>query len=229
MTSIIDKIVQIDFPKNQYIPTKTKKNQIVLHHTVSPNNSIKGDIATWRNSKSRIATCIIIGGDGIPYQLFSSKYWGYHLGIKIKVFNKYGLKYKKLDTYSIGVEIDSAGGLKQKDNGKWYDVYGHHIPDEEVQVYKTKYRGYYGFQKYTPEQIETLRQLLIYWGNYYKIPLDYNETMFDVSVDALKGKSGVWSHTSYRSDKSDIFPQPELIEMLKTLKYVKNMLKKIKN
>jgi len=34
---------------------------------------------------------------------------------------------------------------------------------------------------------------------------------------ALDGKAGIWTHVSYRYDKSDCHPQPELINMLKTL------------
>ncbi len=214
--NILKKIKSVDFPEDQYLPRVTEKNQIVLHHTVSPNNSIKGDINTWVNSKSRIATCIIIGGDGTPYQLFSSRYWGYHLGIKSKVFKKLGIPYQLLDDNAIGVEIDSAGGLKKKD-GKWVDTYGYIIPNEEVQEYPNGYKGYYGFQKYTDEQIETLRELLIYWGNHYNIPLDYNDDMWDVSKNALSGKPGIWSHTSFRDDKSDIHPQSELVTMLTKL------------
>ena len=95
--NILNKIKKVDFPNDQYIREKTNKYQICLHHTVSPNNSVKGDIATWRRTTSRIATCIIIDASGTPYQLFSSKYWGYHLGIKKKVFSDLGLFYQFLD------------------------------------------------------------------------------------------------------------------------------------
>jgi hypothetical protein len=37
------------------------------------------------------------------------------------------------------------------------------------------------------------------------------------SPDALSGAPGLYSHNSVRTDKSDVFPQKELIEMLKTL------------
>jgi len=217
MSDILNKIIKVDFPEDQYIPRVTNKNQIVLHHTVSPNNSVKGDIASWVNSKARIATCIIIGGDGTPYQMFSSKYWGYHLGIKSSVFKNLNIPYNLLDDNAIGVEIDSAGGLTKK-NGKWYDVYGYHIKDEDVVEYSNGYRGFYGFQKYTDKQIETVKELLLFWHNRYNISLDYNDDMWDVSINALKGKSGVWTHTSFRHDKSDCHPQPELIKMLKELK-----------
>jgi hypothetical protein len=41
-------------------------------------------------------------------------------------------------------------------------------------------------------------------------PLEFN-------TNALEGYPGIWSHTSVRTDKSDIFPQPELLLMLKSL------------
>ena len=64
---------------------------------------------------------------------------------------------------------------------------------------------------------ESVRQLLVFFGKKYSIPLSYNENMWDIAVEALSGEKGVWTHASYRSDKSDCHPQPELIEMLKSL------------
>jgi len=40
---------------------------------------------------------------------------------------------------------------------------------------------------------------------------------FEVKQDALEGYPGVWSHTSVRKDKFDIFPQPEIIQLLTSL------------
>jgi hypothetical protein len=41
--------------------------------------------------------------------------------------------------------------------------------------------------------------------------------MWEVNKDAMSGKAGVWAHVSCRKDKVDVFPQPELIDMLKSL------------
>ena len=41
--------------------------------------------------------------------------------------------------------------------------------------------------------------------------------MWNLNEDALKGEPGIWSHTSYRPDKSDVSPQENLIKMLKNL------------
>jgi hypothetical protein len=120
---------------------------------------------------------------------------------------------------SIGIEIDSWGGLKFDTSiNEWRSSTGTIVPKDRVEVYDKKFRGYSGFEKYTPEQIESVRQLLVYWGKVYDIPLDYNDCMWNISKKALSGWSGIFSHVSFRSDKSDAHRQPELIEMLKSLK-----------
>jgi hypothetical protein len=41
--------------------------------------------------------------------------------------------------------------------------------------------------------------------------------MWDISKKGLSGIPGVYTHNSYRKDKSDISPQPKMIAMLKSL------------
>jgi len=40
---------------------------------------------------------------------------------------------------------------------------------------------------------------------------------FEVNADALSGNPGIWSHSNVRRDKSDISPQPQLIELILSL------------
>lgn len=216
MSSILSKIKMLDFPESQYIKESANKIQIVLHHTVSGDN-IPAIASWWGKTRQRIATAIIISRGGTPYQIFSSKYWGYHLGIKRSFFAKLGLSRRNLDRTSIGIEIANWGGLKEM-NGKYYTCYGAEVPEEKVVKYDTPFRGYSYFEAYTKEQIQTIKELLLLWNARYKIPLDYKEGIWDVSKAAMSGEAGVWSHTSFRSDKSDCHPQKELIEMLKSLK-----------
>jgi len=215
------KLKNISFPDNQYFKEEYKKTQIIIHHTIS-GDGVNGDINSWEATPEKIAVCIIIDRNGIPYQLFSSKYWAYHLGCN----NTW------LDRHSIGVELDNWGGLilgdgtnKLFDNppkniktepGKFYSYYGN-IVNVPIQQYYNNFRGYYYFERYTIDQIKTLGELILYWNLKYNIPLTYNENMWDISQEALGGKPGIWSHISYRKDKSDCHPQPELIEMLKSL------------
>jgi N-acetyl-anhydromuramyl-L-alanine amidase AmpD len=210
-------IVQHTFPEDQYVREKHPKKQIVLHHTVS-GPGVDGDIGWWKSTKERIATCILIARDGEVHQLYSSAYWAWHLGANNSV----------LDKQSIGIELDSWGWLLSH-NGRYYTTkmdpvtrkvipnLKSEIPANRVQVYQTPYKGHYAYEKYTPEQIQSVKELLLLWNKTYGIPLTYKPQMWDYSKEAINGMPGVWSHTSYRKDKSDIHPQPELIEMLKSL------------
>jgi hypothetical protein len=193
-------------------------------HTVS-GEGIRGDLKTWLANKYRVATCIIIDRDGTPNQMFSSKYWGYHTG-----------KGKKIDKASIGIELDSWGPLIKGDGdiynfgtkskpknkttteGAFYAVYGNRV-DVPVTHYPDGFRGYNYYESYTNDQLQTTGELLKLWRDRYGIMLDYNADMWKVSESALKGTPGVWSHTSFRPapDKVDCHPQPEMIEMLKSL------------
>jgi N-acetyl-anhydromuramyl-L-alanine amidase AmpD len=212
-------IIQIDFPFNQYYRAKYKKNQIVLHHTVS-GKGVEGDISWWKQTKSRIATSLIFDRSGRIYQCFSTRYWAHHLGIKAR-------NNGKLNKESIGIELDSWGGLK-KVNSNWYPAYyGDRLeklvisnkirPVTNVVEYPRGFRGYYAFEKYSDKQIESVRKMLIFLGERYGISLEYHDDMWGYSNKALSGVNGVWSHVSFRKDKSDCHPQKELVDMLKSL------------
>ena len=225
----LSKIKTYPFPEKKYFKEVHKKEQLLLHHTVSGPGK-EGDIATWIKHKYNVGTCIIVARDGTPWQLFSSKYWAYHIGAGDH----------DQDRRSIGIEIDNWGGLKPgtgslkmyphshkylryfwrnpvlTNTRKYYAHYGNAV-DVPMEYYPEGYRGYNYFEKYTNAQIETVGELLLYWRDRYEIPLDYSNTMWDVSSRARAGSPGVWSHTSFRTDKSDVHPQPELIDMLKTI------------
>ncbi len=218
----LSKINKIDFPEEQYYNVDTPKNQIVLHHTVS--YRVQGDIDTWVSNPERVATCIIIGRDGVPNQLYSSKKWAHHLGItttflKKMGFSDYGTRNQMLNKGSIGVEINNIGGLTMRKDGLLYDSYGYKVDKSKYQIieYEEPFRGFKYFVKYTQEQIDTTAELLLYWNQVYGIPLNYNEDIWDISMRALNGEPGIFTHNSYRPDKSDIHPDPDMIAMLQSL------------
>ena len=195
---------------DKYYKEEHKKKQIVLHHTVS-GPGIRGDLATWSKYESNIATCIIIDRDGTMHQLFSSRYWGYHLGCG----------KPSLDKASIAIELDNWGQLEEKD-GKLYTIYGNEV-DVEVVHYPEGFRGEQLFEAYPVAQLRAVGELLLLWNKNYDIPLDYNEDMWDVSQRALSGTPGVWAHVSYRPwpakrNKWDVHPDPNLKSLLRTLK-----------
>ena len=215
MSDILSKIKQIPFREDQYVKEETKKTQVVLHHTVSKSDA-KAVASYWESTPDRVGVCIIVERDGTPYQIFSSKYWAGHLGLKKPLFDQFGLQPLPLDKTSIGIELCNWGGLKLKD-GKYYNWYGNQVNTDVIKL-DSPFRDYTYFERYTAEQIQTVKELLIYWNSIWNIPLDYNNDMWDLSKNALSGKPGIFSHISYRLDKSDLYPDNQMIDMLKNLK-----------
>ena len=216
--NILQKIQKLPFMESQYMNVETNKTQIVLHHTVSGDNP-KGVAEYWEGTPDRVGTAMIISKDGTPYQIFSSKFWAGHLGLKKATFDSLGLSPLPLDKTSIGIELCNWGGLIYK-NGKYYNYYQNEVKNVEIVEYKDKFRDYQFYEKYSDAQIQTVKELIEYWNQRYSIPMEYmgDENVFSLSKDALSGKPGIFGHCSYRLDKSDIHPQKEMIDMLKSLK-----------
>lgn len=208
-------IRQITFPKGQYYDVVFPKTQIYLHHTAgSPNADQVWD--WWKADKSPIATCVVIDDSGEIVQGFSSKFWAYHLGLKNNHFGMHGLPFKNLDKISIGVELTNWGPLTLK-NGKFYNYVNKEVPKERVCTLKEPFRGITYFEDYTDAQVDSLKDLLLLWKEKYNIPLTYTEDLWNVSKRALSGDPGLYTHNSVRPDKIDIYPNPKIIEMLKSL------------
>jgi len=216
------------YPFNDYYKEETKKTQIYLHHTAGSPSAP----ATWNwwaiDQQGPIATCVVIAGkpdasnqwkDGEIWQGYSSKYWAWHLGVQQYWFNTFGLPYRHIDKFSIGVEVCNWGPLVPQANGTFKNAYNHilYLNSNEVVRYPNKFKGYEYYQEYTDAQVESLRQLLVYWNKYWGIPIKYREDIWDISKDAFAGTPGVYTHNSIRKDKSDLHPSPKMIAMLKSL------------
>jgi N-acetyl-anhydromuramyl-L-alanine amidase AmpD len=218
------KIKQVPFSESQYYKEVTEKKQIVLHHTAGNSSGI-ATIQNWNtDDRGRIATCVTISGpgnkqspDGEICQAYSSNYWAYHLGIKQEVFRARKLPQIAIDKHAIGIEICNWGQL-EKVGDKYINYVDREVPADQVTKLDTTYKGYTYFHRYSDAQIESVKNLLIYWRDQYKINLTFNyDQCFTVNNTALTGVNGLYTHNSYRKDKVDIYPCPRMISMLKTL------------
>ena len=230
----------IYFPENQYIRERTEKRQIVLHHTVSGDN-IGGDVNWWKSKGERIATSFIIGRNGEIIQLFLTNYWAYHLGLPTNnnlSLNKHSIGIE-LSSWGGLIEKDGLWYPARTDGDTQKLVPNTRVkPIENVVQYKSPeypkgFHGFFGFERYTQEQINATRKVImaiskkfagidlkyvndIYGGNMWGV-FDTTTNRWKVDENAMEGKSGIWTHVSYRPDKSDCHPQQELIDMLKSL------------
>jgi N-acetyl-anhydromuramyl-L-alanine amidase AmpD len=208
----IKDLIQYPLNKTQYYPIVFKKKQIVLHHTVSGPDA-KNVINYWGNTIERVATPFIIDGNGNIYQCFSSAHWAHHLG----THNKNNVQ---LNQQSIGIEICNWGALTEK-GGRYYSAFNKEVPKEEVIDYGINWRGHRYFHKYKDEQLDSLKILIEYLCKKYEIPSTYQSDMWELNNRALDGTPGIWTHVSFRPDKSDCHPQLSLINLLKSLSEVR--------
>lgn len=229
--NIIDKILE----KGEYVEEKSPKSQIYLHATAGSHRA-DWTIDGWNKDRSstssrlRIATAFVIGGldrtgtdkdgmDGKIYRAYNEDFWASHLGLKTA-------NNTLLNKVSVGIEICNYGPLTKTKDGKFLSYVNSEIHPSQVCDLGFLWKGYQFYQKYTTKQIQSTKELLIFLSEKYNIDLKSGMLekidlpkggAFDLSNEALSGKSGLWTHTNVRKDKFDCFPQPELIQMLKSL------------
>lgn len=220
----------LQLPVDQFMPGTTTKNQICLHHTAS-GPGIRGDFNYWRSTKTRVATHFMIAHDGTIHLVMPLDSWGHHLGVRKHVFERHGLDEMNslLNQKCFGIEIDSWGPLCEV-NGKFKSWAGVTVDGSKVQSYSKAFKKIpkseyfdsvgatnapsYIYERYTDEQVKSVYQLVRFLSWKYNIPLTNDGKLFEVTVDALSGKPGIYTHNSYRVDKQDIHPQPEVVDML---------------
>ncbi len=228
----VTKIKQDELTADQYFPEDCSalKKQIVLHHTAggsSPINVVHG----WQFNTERVGTAFVIGGkpsksdthkDGEIFQAFGSKYYAWHIAFSKSTNNvpaiyHSSIKETAIAKASIGIEICNWGQLVKDASGVFKNYVNGVIAPEDVVTLDSPFRGFLYYHKYTDAQLASVRDLVIHLCNKYNIPKTYNADMFNISTKALDGLSGIFSHTSFRSDKNDCSPQPNLIKMLQNL------------
>jgi N-acetyl-anhydromuramyl-L-alanine amidase AmpD len=229
----LNTIKQIDFPEDHFFKTSQAKKQIVIHHTAG-NDNISGIVEGWKERTDKVCVSFIIAADGTINQLFSSDFWAYHLGLrtdflKAQGFSDSGIRNDFLNKLTIGIEITNWGPVT-KVGDKYYNYVGGEMNPGEVVEYENPFKQVPAspfndanrtsnkpctfYHSYTAEQIVSLKDLLLHLCEKFNIPKDYHDEMWDVSFSALRGDAGIWTHVSYRTDKSDCHPQSELIDML---------------
>lgn len=217
-------------PESQYLPdvrNGSDLKQVVLHHTCG--SSAESAIKWWSSNPERVGTNYVIDTDGTVFVAIPINRFAYHIAIGSRAnANSVHRQYRTAEhekfiaKHSIGIELVSFGELTQ-DGNILYNCYGNpfcSIEETEKYVfYKQPFRGNYFYARYSDAQLQALKEVLNDFQE-YKLPIEftYKPEMWDLSENAIKGESGIWAHVSYRIDKSDCHPQPELVELLKSLK-----------
>ena len=207
-------------PKGEYIDGPTKKEYLFLHHTAGWHNPYKCIDQWGRDNRGRIATECVLGGpsvkgnddsnEGKLLQAFPEGGYGWHLG-------KNGSQ--SMHRNSVGIEVCNFAYIV---DGKTYA--GTKVDSSQIVKLDKPFRGYQEWHRYSNEQIETLRKFILHIAE--RDNIDVRDGLirnikskgvdgFEFNEDAYYGKvKGMWTHTNVRKDKTDLFPQQELIDML---------------
>jgi len=209
--------------KDEYLLGPTKKEYLFLHHTAGGNNPYSV-IKMWNNdTRGRIGTEFVMGGqsvfdgndiyDGTLVQCFPEGAYAWHLGDN-------GSQY--MHSHSVGIEVCNFGPIK---NGLTYTKQKAN-PLQIVEL-KQPFRGSKFYHRYSDKQISTLKSFILYIADRDNIDVrkglvqeikSKGAAGFEFNSNAYYGKvKGMWTHTNTRKDKSDMFPQQELIDMLLSL------------
>lgn len=200
-------IINCPLDHSQYFADSYPKKQIVLHHTAGSGNAANV-IHGWNCNAERVGTAFVIDSCGAVHKAFDPEHWAYHLGIKTN-------SNTSLNKQSIGIEVCNWGQLVLRD-GAYYNYINKEVPAAQV-VQIPKFRGFEYYHRYNTAQLHSLKMLIESLAVKFNIPTDYKSDMWDTSADALAGMPGIYTHVSYRVDKNDMSPQPEMINLLKTL------------
>ena len=210
-------------PVGEYKQGPINAEWLFLHHTAGWHNPYK-TIDNWANdSRGAVATEFVLGGpsvkgnddkyDGEMVQAFPEGNYGWHLG-------KNGSQ--KMHVNSVGIEVCNFGYVV---NGK---TYANTIVDKsQIVTLPQAFRGHKDWHRYSNKQIEVLKQWILFIAE--RDNIDVRKGLveeirkngakgFDFNENAYYGRvKGMWTHTNTRKDKVDMFPQPELIDMLLSL------------
>lgn len=215
-------IIKHYMPEGTYFKGPVKKQWIFLHHTAGGPNPYQVADMWARDNRGNVATEFILGGqsvangdkkyDGDLIQCFPEGGYGWHTGTGNSLMHR----------NSVAIEVCSMGQIV---NGKTYV----NTPADPSQVIKLAkpFRGFQYWHNYSESQLNTLKNWIIYCADKYNIDprvglveyvKDKGADGFDV-LDVRKAEStpGLYTHTNVIRGKVDMYPHPDLIDMLLSL------------
>lgn len=197
-------------PEKEFFEKATEKSGICVHHTVG--GTARSTFNWWNQDSQMVGTAFIIDRDGTVCNVFDPECWAWQFGLPWDYEDKVAFEKR-----FIGIELASEGGLLEED-GKYYcfDRISPKTekPEEEVFDAGSDYRGYRYYDRYEPEQIDSLIELVHHLCDEYDIPRRVQAETTKYFGKQLRDFEGIIGHTMVRKDKSDPAPIPELWERL---------------
>jgi N-acetyl-anhydromuramyl-L-alanine amidase AmpD len=150
---------------------------IVIHYTAgaSPLSSVR--YLTTANTPT--SAHLLIGRDGKIYQMVDFETQAWHCGKSQLLGNT------NMNAFSVGIELDNAGLLKEHDN-RYYAWFGKKIPESQVIQLINPQTGFHAYwQTYTEIQLNMLKEVCKLLLFHYKIRriVGHNEISLSGKID----------------------------------------------
>ena len=208
-------------PVRTYFPGPVAKDWIFLHHTAGWENPYQVADMWARDDRGNVATEFVLGGqsvrdgntkfDGELIQCFPEGGYGWHTGTGNSVMHR----------NSVAIEVCNMGQIV---NGKTY--VGTVAKSDQVIKLAKPFRGLQYWHDYSDAQILTLKKWILFIAKKYNIDPRIGLVQhvkakgadgFDVIDVKAEATPGMYSHTNVLRGKVDMYPHPDLIDMLLSL------------
>lgn len=208
-------------PVGSYFAGPVPKKWIFLHHTAGWEDPYQVADMWARDNRGNVATEFILGGqsvrdgstkfDGELIQCFPEGGYGWHTGTGNSVMHR----------NSVAIEVCNMGQIV---DGKTY--VGTVAKSDQVIKLAKPFRGLQYWHDYSDAQIITLKRWILFIAKKYNIDPRIGLVQhikakgadgFDVIDVKAEATPGMYSHTNVLRGKVDMYPHPDLIDMLLSL------------
>jgi hypothetical protein len=135
------------------------------------------------------------------------------------------MKVKSYNKSTIIISLENLGWLRKNPlQGGYINWIGNIYKDR---IYERKWRGYFFWQPYTEEQLDSLSKLIKKLTNDFNIP----ETFIghNVKVEKIEKFQGIATYSNYETDRTDLNPSFNFEEFIKKNKKMNNQYDELKN
>lgn len=229
--------------KDEYRTSNHKKEWIFLHHTAGWENPYQ-TIDGWElDTRGTVGTEFVLGGssiynnnnkfDGELVEAFPQGGYAWHLTIGDNEMHR----------NSVGIEVCNFGFLEKGGyhkvinkvntwiplkSDKFYTYVGTEVHPDQITELKEPYRGFKFWHKYSDLQISKLKDWILWIAD--RDDIDPRKGLVELikkeggfkgfnkcDVNMCINQKGLWLHSNVILGKNDLYPQPNLIEMLLNL------------
>ena len=178
-----------------------RKKQILLTHTSRNIRDYISGLKYRYNGDYEKLPHYIVSREGEIFQILPPE-----------TYSKY-LESASYNKQTIIISLENLGWLKKNPLSNGYINWIGNIYKDEV--YERKWRGYFFWQPYTDQQMESVSQLILKLCDEFDIPK--TTIGHNVKMDKIEKFNGIASYSNYYSERTDLNPSFDFEKLKKNI------------